>query len=543
MDAATDSSSVDAGCSSPSANRPDGGVAPTVARGPGRSWMRAAGRVARTDLVCSVRRLRSHPRTLVARVAILGLFWVSFFGGNGLLGANGELDVVGTRTAATALWVFVATTTAMSAPRSLDDVTAGSELVLAAGVRTTVASALAVTAVETGTVFAVFFGTGVVKLALVADAGLLVAAVGSVTLVVGLASAIAVGFAVGIAFKPIGRRLPVVSSHPRAVFVPVLFLAVLALLRPSAVGPVLSVAPTAALGDALLLAYGTGEEVLGVGALAIGVVAVPAFGYCSEVAARHVWFDGDDTGGGGSTRGRRLVATLVGSTAFVTRRPTRAIATKAWLRMLRNPRTLFQLAIPIFTLGAVVVQDPEQIDGFLPVFVAALAGISAGLTLTLNPLALEGDALPALLTTPVAGASVARGYVLAGVLATTPALVVIVLPLGAIIGLPPITIALTVAWGVLVGAFGAVASTAIGFLVPSAGAVAANETEAPTQAAVIAYTTVGFVTAAPGLAGLLTLDEPAGVALLAIDVLVLCSLGALAYVYVARRFERMTVDA
>jgi len=227
----------------------------------------------------------------------------------------------------------------------------------------------------------------------------------------------------------------------------------------------------------------------------------------------------------------------------VTRRPTRAVATRAWLRMLRNPRTLFQLVVPAFMLVAVLVQDPPGVEGALPVLVAGFAGVSAGLTLTLNPLALEGDALPALLTTPVAGASVARGYAFAGVLAALPTLLVLVPPIALLSGVSPGVTALTVAWGVLVAAFGATTSTAVGFLVPSSGAAAAGDTEAPTQAAVLVYTPVAFLAASVGMGGLLAFDTALGRGLFAADVVLLVALGALAYRHVARRYQSLTVDA
>jgi hypothetical protein len=176
------------------------------------------------------------------------------------------------------------------------------------------------------------------------------------------------------------------------------------------------------------------------------------------------------------------------------------------------------------------------------VLVAGFAGISAGLTLTLNPLALEGDALPALLTTPVAGASVARGYAFAGVLAALPTLLVLVLPIALLTGVEPGVTVLTVAWSVVVAAFGAITATAVGFAVPSAGAAAAGDTEAPTQAAVLVYTPIAFLAASFGMAGLLALDSALGRALLGADVILLTALGALAYRHVARRYASLTMD-
>lgn len=478
----------------------------------------------------------------MARVLVLAVAWLWFFGGDGVLSTTGVPSTDGVRLAAAGLWLFVAATTAMGAPRSLDDVTAGTELVLAAGVRATVAAAFVVTAVETATAFLVLIGFGMIALTMTAPAPVLGAGLGVLAVVVGVGSALAAGFAAGVGFQPFLGRLPVVSSRPRAAFAPVLIVVVLALLRPDVVGPAFRVLPPAFLADVLLVAFDAGQPVAGALALVGGVLAVPAFGLLGERAARTVWFDGDDVGASASRRGRRLVAAGVGATAPFTRRPTRAVATRAWLRMLRNPQTLFQLAVPVFMLAATVVQDPGQFGTALPVLVAAFAGISAGLTLTLNPLALEGDALPALLTTPVAGATVVRGYVLAGVLAAAPTLLVLVPPVAFVTPLDPAVTVLVVAWGVVVAAFGALLSTAIGFLVPSTGALADGEAQAPTQAAVVAYTTVAFVAVAPGIAGLLALDASLGRALLAGDVLLLATVGGLAYRSVAGRYASLTVD-
>jgi len=513
------------------------------ADGGGRGWLRDAALIARVDLRCTLRRLREHPRTFVGRSAILALAWLSFFGSQGAVVPSSAPSPAGLRLSAAGLWLFVAATVAMSAPRSLDDVTAGPELVLSAGVRATVVGTLAVTAVESATVFAAFVGTGVLRVAAAAADPPLAVALGAVAVSVGLASALAAGFAAGVAFHPATRRVPVLNRRPRAAFVPVLLAVVLALLRPDLLGPALRALPMAALGDVLALGVGAGDPVVAAVGVVGAALSVPVFVLLAERAALTAWFDGDDGGAGGSTRGRRVVGGVVGLTAPVASRPTRAVATRAWLRMLRNPRTLFQLAIPAFTLGAVLVQRPTELDGFVPVFVAALAGISAGLTLTLNPLALEGDALPAMLTTPAGGGRVVRGYALAGVLAAAPALVVLVVPLAALTGLGVAVTALALAWGALVAVVGAVASSAIGFLVPSTGAAAGGETQAPTQAAVIAYTFVGFVTAAPGMAGLLALDTAGGVAFFLGDVALLAVVGGVSYVYVVRRYRGLTVDA
>jgi ABC-2 type transport system permease protein len=507
-----------------------------------RGWLRDAARITRMDLRCTLRRLRAHPRTVLARTAVLAVAWVGFFGDGGVLATGGTPAVAETRLAAAGLWLFVAATVAMSAPRSLDDVEVGTELVLSAGVRATVVGMLAVTAVESAAVFVAFVGFGALRVTLASAEPLLASTLGLGTVLVGIASAVTAGFATGLAVHPLARRTPGFERHPRAVFVPVLGLVVVALLRPDVVGPVGRALPPAFFADAFLFAFGDGIRALGALALVGGVVSVPAFTWIGERAARTVWFDGDDTGGSGSTRGRWLVAAVVNLARPVTRRPTRAVATRAWLRMLRNPRTLFQLVVPAFMLGAVLVQDPPGVAGALPVLVAGFAGVSAGLTLTLNPLALEGDALPALLTTPVAGSSVARGYVFAGVLAALPTLLVLVPPLAYVTGLAPGVTVLTVAWGVLVAAFGAVASTAVGFVVPSSGAAATGDTEAPTQAAVLVYTPFAFVAAAFGMAGLLALGSAIGRALLAGDVLLLATLGGLAYWHVVRRYEALTID-
>ena len=502
-----------------------------------------AARIARVDLRCTFRRLRAHPRTVVARAAVLAVAWVGLFGGGGVLAPGGEPAVAETRLAAAGLWAFVAATVAMSAPRSLDDVAVGTDLVLSAGLRATAAGLLVVTAVESAAVFLGFVGLGALRVTVTSAAPVFASAVAVATVLVGIASAVAAGFAVGLAAHPLARRLPVFRQRPRAVFAPVLVVVVLALLRPDAFGPVARSFPPAFFADAFLFGIGDGDVALGALALAGGVLAVPAFAWVGERAAGNVWFDGDDTGGSGSTRGRRLVVAVVSLARPVTRRPTRAVATRAWLRMLRNPRTLFQLVVPAFMLVAVLVQDPPGVEGALPVLVAGFAGVSAGLTLTLNPLALEGDALPALLTTPVAGASVARGYAFAGVLAALPTLLVLVPPIALLSGVSPGVTALTVAWGVLVAAFGATTSTAVGFLVPSSGAAAAGDTEAPTQAAVLVYTPVAFLAASVGMGGLLAFDTALGRGLFAADVVLLVALGALAYRHVARRYQSLTVDA
>ncbi len=507
-----------------------------------RGWLRDAAAIARVDLRCTLRRLRAHPRTVVARTLVLGVAWVGFFGGDGVLAPDGTPSVAGTRLAAMGLWAFVAATVAMSAPRSLDDVDAGTELVLSAGLRATVVGVLAVTAVESAFVFLAFVGLGVLRVAVTASAPVLATVLGVATVLVGVGTAVVAGFAAGLAAHPLARRTPGFARYPRAIFVPVLLLVVLALLRPDVLGPAARALPPAFLADAFLLAFGDGDPLLAAVALVGGVASIPLLAWSGLRAARNVWFDGDDTGGTGTTRGGRVVVAVVDLARPVTRRPTRAVATRAWLRMLRNPRTLFQLVVPAFMLAAVLIQDPPGIAGALPVLVAGFAGVSAGLTLTLNPLALEGEALPALLTTPVAGASVARGYAFAGVLAALPTLLVLVPPLAYVTGLGATATALTVTWGVLVAAFGAVLSTAVGFLIPSSGAAAAGDTEAPTQAAVLVYTPIAFLAAAFGMGGLVALDSGVGRALLAADVLLLATLGWFAYRHVAKRYAALTID-
>ncbi|WP_435359637.1 hypothetical protein [Haloarchaeobius sp. DFWS5] len=495
-----------------------------------------AAAVAATELRCTLRRIRDHPKSAALRLLLLSLVVPSFVSGDALAGQPAAADA---RMVAAGLWTFIALTAALGAPRSLDDVRAGNAVLPAVGLRQTVHATLLTHTVEHG-VFA-----GVVGVALFVQsvlggapaAGLL----GLTAAVVGTTTAAVTGTALGIGLGPFLRRVPVANRYPQVVAVVPVVLVVFTVVNPDLVRPLLADLPPGWYADWFLVGTGGGSLQRAGAALVGTLVVLPIGVFCTERAADRVWF-GDSSGGeqGGTTVGSRSTAAIVSLAAPVTTRPTRAVARRAWLRMLRNPRALVQLALPPFILVSVALQG--SIDSRIgPAFIVLLAAASGGLTLTLNPLALEGNALPALLTTPVAGGRVVRGYVLAGLLGAGPALLLAAIVAQFLADLSLLFVVCAVVWGFVVAAAGAAISTSLGFVLPSLDALADGSATSPTRAAVFAYMFTMFLVGAPGLGGLVALPNLVGVLAVVGDVALLAAVGGVAYWHAGQRFAELTV--
>ncbi|WP_435334015.1 hypothetical protein [Haloarchaeobius sp. TZWWS8] len=493
--------------------------------------------VAATELRCTLRRVRDHPKSVLLRAALLTFAIYPLVGGGPLGDGSGPAAA---RSVAAGVWLFVAVTAAISAPRSLDDVRAAAAVLPAIGLRRTVRAVLVTQLVD----YAPF--VAIVLLAVVvtgATAGApLAILLGLVAGLAAIATAVVVGTALGIGWGPLVARLPFVRRYPRIVVVVPILGVVVAVVNPDLARRLLTDLPPGWYADPFLLGIegAGGDERRATAALGGTPVVLAVGSLLAEHAADRVWFGDDGRVRGSTTFGSRATAVALAVVAPVTRRPTRAVARRAWLRMLRNPRALVQLAIPPLILASVAMRG--TVDSAVgPAFVVFLAAWSGGMTLTLNPLALEGNALPALLTTPVAGGQVVRGYVLAGVLGAVPGLLLAVAAASSLPTIAALFVVCATAWGLVVAASGAAVSTGLGFLLPSLDALADGSTSGPTRAAVLAYMLTMALVAAPGLGGLVALPDPVGLAAVAGDVVLLVAVGSVSYWYAGRQFETVRV--
>lgn len=279
-------------------------------------------------------------------------------------------------------------------------------------------------------------------------------------------------------------------------------------------------------------------------------LAAPPLYLATARLANHVWFvDRGDaafydpvferlrSGDGGPDRIEALVAPLAA-------RPTRALVRRSYLRLIRNPAKLYLLASPV-VLGAIVGVDGSPGDPTMPVFLAVGTAWGGGVLLGLNPLSMEGRALPSLLTAAVPGERVVRAAAITTLVATLPAAVVGVALSGLLVPRPPgVTVgslALTLA---LVPA-GALLAVGVGVAIPTVGDRSAYTS--PDRYAIVAYSlAVGGV----ALPGSLVLVAPVGawtpydpLAVRAVGVACSGCLSAvasvLAYRYASERFARM----
>lgn len=272
-------------------------------------------------------------------------------------------------------------------------------------------------------------------------------------------------------------------------------------------------------------------------------LAVPPLYLLAERLARRVWFLDSSSEPSSGASGSTLADLLL---APVTSQQSRAVARRVWLQTIRRPKTLVFVGIPFLFAGTVVASGDYPPS--FPVLLGLYGAWAAGIGTSLNPLSTEGSGLPLLLSSPAAGASVVRGYVVASVTVAVPAVTAVVLVSSPLAGFgPTLTLAGVVAGvGLVLGS--APVSVAIGVGIPRIEQldVAGDEGPlAPSKFALAAHSVVVVLLSLPALAGV-ALAARFGVAALLLGVgssVAVASLaGAAGYRYAASRFGSLTLD-
>jgi len=287
------------------------------------------------------------------------------------------------------------------------------------------------------------------------------------------------------------------------------------------------------------------------GAVVLGtLLAAPPLYLVTTRLANRVWFvergdaafydslfDRLQSGDGAVGRVERVVAPA-------TARPTRALVRRSYLRLIRNPAKLYLVASPV-VLGVIVGVDGTPGDPTMPVFLAVAAAWGGGLLLGLNPLSMEGPALPSLLTAAVPGRRVVRAAAITTLVVTLPAALLGVALSGLLIPRPPGVTVGSLALALALVAAGAVLAVGIGVAMPTVGD---PETHArPDRYAALVYSLALAIVALPGglaLAapvGAWTPYDPVAVRALGVACSACLSVVAsvLAYRYAAGRFATM----
>ncbi len=257
-----------------------------------------------------------------------------------------------------------------------------------------------------------------------------------------LASAMAVGYPVGVALKGAVRRSrwlsrlkPIVGVVGGIAYFWVMFSGHLPALV-DALDPVLRGPPLAWLGDlALVTTPGAGGDlVAAAGALALAFAFVPIGVLATVRAGTYAWFadvsreedgttdDADATSNAAAvepTESTRLGDALG---AVCRRQGTVGVAAVTLVRAYRAPLQLVFAAVPLlFALPMVEgVLATGTVPAYAPWFAMVYGAWAAGVAAPLNLLGNQGAALPALLTARAGGRSVVHGHVLAAVAPVAP---------------------------------------------------------------------------------------------------------------------------
>ncbi len=545
--------------------------------------------VARTTVRRRLRRRREQRVRFLASVVVLGLLWLRVFvryvdvgGGSGGVAGVVPRSVVVTATESGPEYVAVLT--------GVDPLALGRVVVGAAWLGWVYVSALGVTgdaedlSVGLGTLQAtdvravvladaiagnvrriVRYGTHAVlaAVALVLGGGSGLAVPAWLATILGLSvSASLTGYVLGL-----GGRWVLVSSERRwryrhlaggLAIVPVLgFFA--PLFYPDRT---LSLLPTAATlaawfppawyADLILTPVGAvpTDPLRGVAVVAGTALVAPPLYLATARLANRVWFvdRGDaafyDAAFDRLQSGDGAVGRLEAVVAPVSARPTRALVRRSYLRLVRNPAKLYLVASPV-VLGAVVGVDGDPGDPTMPVFLAVGTAWGGGLLLGLNPLSMEGPALPSLLTAAVPGERVVRAAAITTLVATLPAALLGVALSGLLIPRPPGVVCGSLALALALVPAGALLAVGVGVAMPTVGDPSTDTR--PDRYAAVAYSLAIAVVALPGA---LALAAPVGawtpydpVAVRAVGVgLSAClsvAAGVLAYRYAAEQFATM----
>jgi ABC-2 type transport system permease protein len=525
---------------------------------------RRASLVAGIGLRRAVRRALARPKRTAFLLLLFGGVWLNvlFGGGPPAPSPGAGSGTVPSTTAGTALsgtavdgfgelarglaaigWVVAVGLATVGATPRLSDVDGGSLVVPAAGVRATFLGTLVAEHARRFALIGLFvlltlgsvaFGGGGVES--LPTGGIAVLCIFVTAELVG--HVLALGWTLSTGGDVLGPGVRLLGGGA------ILLGCTLAVVRLETVIALFAATPLAWYGELFLLgtpvaANGTYAAVALVGS----VLAVPPLYLLAERLARRVWFLDSSSEPSSGASGSTLADVLL---APVTSQQSRAVARRVWLQTIRRPKTLVFVGIPFLFAGTVVASGDYPPS--FPVLLGLYGAWAAGIGTSLNPLSTEGSGLPLLLSSPAAGASVVRGYVVASVTVAVPAVTVVVLVSSPLAGFgPTLTLAGVVAGvGVVLGT--APVSVAIGVGIPRIEQldVAGDEGPlAPSKFALAAHSVVVVLLSLPALAGV-ALAARFGVPALLLGVgssVAVASLaGAIGYRYAASRFGTLTLD-
>ncbi|MWG34111.1 hypothetical protein [Halomarina oriensis] len=407
--------------------------------------------VARMELTHRVRKTTDRPTQIVAlavaalfgAIPLLGSIAVAFVVGQGI--ASGTItDPISTaRLAAAVVPLFVTLVVTLRVVQ-----TSGS-LTIADGLLTTVSHREAVGGILLSELAIVAVLVGVPSV------GVPVAfAVGSgqpaafplvfVALVVLSVLGTLLGFVVGLGLRNLVARSEFLARYKTAIGILLFllyFVGISSQQAGSAIFPVVDALGSSPLGwfaDLALFGQGVGADPLSaLGAVVVGVVALPVLGWLASWLAALLWYTSPV-----QPEEEEREPSQMGSLAGVSR-PMARIARKSWIRARRGPIRLVYVVYPLFLLfpfvqGAVV---SGEVPTALPPLLAFYGAWAAGAAFSLNPIGDEGPVLPVTLTTPVAGSTFVGGLCLAGVAIGVPITLVLAVVTGVLSGLGTLALA------------------------------------------------------------------------------------------------------
>ncbi|WP_436928083.1 hypothetical protein [Halosimplex amylolyticum] len=323
------------------------------------------------------------------------------------------------------------------------------------------------------------------------------------------------------------------------------------------VSTALSVTPLSWAGDLLLVTVpGAGASpALAGGFLAVSLALVVVAVAASVALAEAVWYgdhtvgssdESDPTETGIETPVRDVLASVVP-------RPTATLIDVTWRRAKRTPKMLWYVYPGIFVglvMGEQLVYSGPFSAAMYPPIVAFAGSLAAGSGFTLNPLGTEGDALPGLLTSGLAGETVVRAKALAVALPAMP--LVVGAALGVALGAGPrlpLFVAAVGAFAVSLVLLAPLLSLALGMhYPPDSEGLLGTSVKIPNKSASAVYTLGMVAIAAPGFGAIGVfalsgrLDPPTLVGGVGVTVLAALAVGRLAYRHAVAELDGYSVE-
>jgi hypothetical protein len=209
-------------------------------------------------------------------------------------------------------------------------------------------------------------------------------------------------------------------------------------------------------------------------------------------AARYAWTaDVARTGDASETTPDPPANPIDALLGVVCRAPaTRGVASTALLRAARSPLQFVFVAPPL--LAAIPLVESAlttgTLPGYAPWFVVWYGAWVAGAVVPLNPLGIQGAALPSLLTAPAEGRHVVHGHVVAAALPAAPLTAGLAVAAGVLAGSSGATLAALAPVSVVAVAVAATLAAGIGSVFPRFEGVDLGSARSAVPPSKLAYT-------------------------------------------------------